>query len=79
MKIANDLREPSDPEAINIQRIERVLAWLIRNERVNPDAISRAVSNAVDMRIGEAVALDGDNQAMREAFVMQESRRLQRR
>jgi hypothetical protein len=59
------------------QKVTRALAWLIRNEHVSAEAVERAVNSAVDMKIGEAVALTGDtDETMRRAFVQQEAKRL---
>lgn len=62
------------------QRIERMLAHLMRNERVSPEAIERAVTSAVDMRAGEFVSLTGDPLAsLRRAFVQEQHKRLEKR
>lgn len=70
---------PSAPpsEAVGYHHAARVLAWLIRNERVEPAAIERAVQSARDMRVGEDATLTSDEQAsMRRAFVMEQTSRL---
>lgn len=61
------------------QRIMRVMAHLIRNEDVAPEAIERAVSSALDMRLGELVTLDGDGAPLRRAFVNEQMTRLERK
>lgn len=63
------------------QNMERVLAWLLRNEGVHADAIERAISAAVDMKVGEATCLSGPGPvgvpaAMRRAFVTEQVGRL---
>lgn len=58
-------------------KIQRVLAHLIREEDVAPEAIERAIASAMDMRIGQSAALDGDIHApMRRAFVTEQVGRL---
>jgi hypothetical protein len=54
------------------QRMERVLAWLLRNEGVPPEAIERAVASARDMRLGEEITLTGEDAPMRRAFVFEQ-------
>lgn len=63
---------------IDEQRIARVFAWLIRNEDVEPEKIVRAVNSARSMKLGESTALTGQDEAMRAAFVFQETERLLR-
>jgi hypothetical protein len=62
---------------MNEQLVARVLAWLLRNESVTPDAIERAVSSAVDMRPAETPTLDGDHPLLRRAFVNEQVARLE--
>jgi hypothetical protein len=67
---------------IDEQAVCRVLAWLLRNEKVRPESIERAVASAVDMRPGEAVSLTGDGPepaSMRRAFVTEQVRLLEHR
>jgi hypothetical protein len=47
----------------------RVMAWLLRNEGVDAEAIERAVTSARDMQVGDPVTLTDDNAPMRRAFV----------
>lgn len=59
--------------------VQRVIAWLVRNEEIaSPEAIERAVTSALDMKVGEAVTLDGDKAPLRRAFVMEQVGRLER-
>lgn len=58
------------------QRVSRMIAWLLRNEGVSPDAVERAVSSARAMKPGEAVCLDGMDATLRRAFVDECLRRL---
>lgn len=60
------------------QHVQRVLAWLIRNEGVAPEAILRAVNSIQDMSPGQIIALSGDpNAVLRGAFVREQTRRLE--
>jgi hypothetical protein len=59
-------------------RFRRVLAHLIRNEGVAPEAIERAVASALSMRMGEVVPLDGDGASLRRAFINEQMRMLMR-
>jgi len=59
-------------------RHRRVLAWLLRNEGVDPEAIERAVASALSMRLGELVPLDGENAPLRRAFINEQMRMLTR-
>lgn len=66
-------------DMIPAERVERLLAWLLRNEGVEPEVIERAVESARFLRVGESIALMGDAQApMRRAFVQEQSRLLAR-
>lgn len=58
------------------QRVMRLLAWLLRNEGVEPEAVERAVRSAVDMRPGDPVTLEGDGSPLRRAFVFEQTGRL---
>ncbi len=58
------------------QRLCRVLAWLLRNEQVSPEAIERAISSALDMRAGEVVSLADEGAPLRRAFVNEQVYRL---
>lgn len=59
------------------QRLQRVLAWLVKEEGVDPAAIERACESARTMRLGEYTSLDGD--PLRRAFVMEQAERALRR
>lgn len=61
------------------QPFARVLAWLLRNEGVTPEAVERAISSACDMQLGELTTLDGDGAPMRRAFVYEQLRLLRAR
>jgi hypothetical protein len=51
------------------QKLVRLIAHLIRNEGVEPEAIERAVSSARAMRLGEVTSLTGgEDGPMRRAF-----------
>lgn len=55
---------------IDNDRAARVLAWLLRNEDVSPEAIERAVDSSAAMIVGDPVTLVNDSQALlRCAFV----------
>lgn len=59
-------------------KVERVLAWLIRNGGVDPAVIEEAVTSANTMKLGEAIPLTGDNEPLRRVFVQEQARRLSR-
>jgi len=61
------------------QRTMRVLAFLMREEGVTPEAVERAVASACDMAPGQVVSLRGDENApMRRAFLMEQIGLLER-
>lgn len=52
------------------KHVARILAWLMRNEGVDAEAIERAVLSALAMRPGEMVTLTGGaGELLRRAFV----------
>lgn len=60
------------------QHVQRVLAWLVRNEGVAPEAILRAVDSVQEMSPGQVIALSGDpNTVLRGSFVREQARRLE--
>lgn len=59
-------------------KMVRLIAWLVRNEHVEPEAIERAVGSAIDMRLGEVASLTGEGAAMRRAFCHEQVGRLLR-
>lgn len=59
------------------QKMCRVLAYLMREEGVTPEAVEHAVASARDMQPGQSVTLEGDEAApMRREFLFAQLRRL---
>jgi hypothetical protein len=62
---------------IEYHRFVRVLAHLMREEHVQPEAIERAIDSAIDMEPSQSASLDGDKPApMRRAFLSEQAIRL---
>jgi hypothetical protein len=54
----------------------RIIAYLLRNEGVSPQAIERAIDSALDMNLGDHICLiNDDNTPYRRAFVNEQIRR----
>lgn len=58
----------------------RVLAYLLTEEGVAPDAIERAVTSALNMKLGESASLTGlpetEIDTLRRVFVMEQVARI---
>lgn len=73
--------ERGEVAVVNDHKVVRVLAWLMRNECVSVEAVDRAIGSALDMRVGELVALSGtssedSNAIMRHAFLREQVGRI---
>lgn len=60
--------------AVTEQKVQRVLAWLMRNEGVEPEAIERAVASAAGMLLAEDITLCDPGASLRRAFVTEQVR-----
>ena len=67
--------------SIQSKHVERVIAWLVRNENVSVAAVERAVTSAARMDLGEAITLTGtdeNDEVLRRTFVQAQVSRLER-